>query len=578
MLPARPRVSVNLRPGVITPGSAFDALVRLDSRRVIPVKRVDCRLRGEVLVMQANGMFATQRIVELAASATPKTLPAGPSELRVRFAIPPSAPPSYRGTTIRAAYTLTVYVDIPWWIDRESTFVIPVSAPPASVTDRGAKSFARVQDSGLRVECALDRTVVAPGGVLAGRLAFFGVEAAGLRAVRVRLRCLERWGAGTIDGPNYLVEIPIERQVDGDAHTFRMRIPEDAVPAFDTPTGCMWWQLDVEGDTKGRATATLLDVPIQVVAPETSGLDFFSELPLIGDQRRAEMLARIARRTGLRHEVETDRLVGQFGGVSLSIERVAATGHNRVELRWRPLGIALSVGPARWNDAISRYEITVGLPMFDEAYQVRGREARQVLAVVTPFAHADGLLHSLRNCAIRDDGASLVAPSQPDEESLMRLAYSAASLAERVRIGIEGMPPPQHFAEHADAWRSLAGRFRGQFRQGDCAMHRLELFNERLDVEHVWDDARVRETIVRAHFDPPLEAPPDRSRPESVRADWREALDALDAQGGRWSVTKTALEVRVAAVRDAVDAERWIDVVASTARTLQGRRNTGPFR
>lgn len=578
MLPARPRVSVNLRPGVITPGSAFDALVRLDSRRSIPVKRVDCRLRGEALVMQANGMFASHRLVDLAASATPRSLPAGPSELRVRFAIPSNAPPSYQGTTLRAAYTLVVYVDIPWWIDRESTFAIPVSALPASVTDRGAKSFARVQPSGLRVECALDRTVVAPGGVLAGRLAFFGVEAARLGAVRVRLRCLEGWRSGTIDGPNYIVELPIARHVDGDAHTFRMRIPEDAVPAFKTPAGSMWWQLDIEGDTKVGGAATLLDIPIQVVAPQTTGLDFFSELPLVGDQRRAEMLARIARRTGLRHEAETDRLVGQFGGVSLSIERVAATGHNRVELRWRPLGIALSVGPARWNDAISRHEITVGSPLFDEKYQVRGREAPQVLAVVTPFARADEFLHSVRDCTIRDDGASLVAPSQPDEESLMQLAYSAAGLAERVRAGIEGMPPPRHFEQHAEGWRSLAGRFRGQFRQGDCAMHRLELFNERLDIEHAWDDATVRETIVRAHFDPPLEAPPDRSRPESVRADWREALAAIDAQGGRWSATTTAIEVRVAALRDAVDAERWIDVVASTARTLQGRRNTGPFR
>lgn len=577
MLPARPVVSVHLRPGVITPGSSFEAIVRLESRRRLAISSVDCRFSGDMTITSGGVVTNATRVVDLHATASPKELPAGPSELRVRFAVPAHAPPSYSGTTMQCDYRLRVYVDIPWWLDRETTFSIPVTAGPGDAVAQGELTKLTLHDSGLQTECAIDRTVVTPGGVIAGRVAFLGVAGSGLRDVRIRLRCLEMHEREVFDGRNYVVEVPIDRHIDGDAHTFRVKMPEDAVPSFWFGVFGTRWRLELEADTKLGHSA-LLGFDINVVAKQTVGLDFFAELPLVGDQRRSQMLSRIARRTGLFHEVTTDRLVGDRDGVSLTLERDAATGCNRIELRWRPLAINLAVSAARWNDALSPNEINVGVPEFDKRFQVRGREAPQVNAALEPFLLAHTFIATLSECTIRDDGATLVAPAQHAEEALMGIAYDASAIARRVRAVIETLPPPAHFADVADAWRALAARYRGRFRVGDCALLDLELLTERVSIVHTFVGAKVRETVVRVPFDPALTAVPNRAKPETIRADWREPLAGIEASGGAWTASENALEVRVAPLREAVEAERWIERAVAVARVLQGRRDTGPFR
>jgi|LNFM01.1.fsa_nt_gb hypothetical protein len=574
---ARPKVTVHLQPGTITAGTAFDSIIRLESRRKIPVETIDCRFWGTASTVLNGRAYEDRRIVDLRAEATPKHLPAGPWELRVRFAVPANAPPAYSGTSLRIEYLLSVSVDVPWWFDRESQFVIPVIAPPAPAAAPGPSSLIADHDSGVRVECALDRSVLAPGGVVAGRVAFWRTRASELGAVKLRLRCVEETPFGAIDGANFIVELPLPRHIDGEAHTFRMKIPESAVPAFHCTFGSTRWRLDVEAKTR-LGEATLLAFPLNVVAKESAGLEFFSKLPLIGDQRRGRMLSRIARRTGLHHDVDTDRLLGELGAVSVSLEREHATGRNRIELRWRPLAIGLSVGASRWSDALSPEEITVGHAAFDERFQVRGREPSQVVAAIAPFVEAHDFIRTLDDLTIRDDGASLSAPSVYDEESLTHLAYSALKLAERMRAACESIVPASFVAPHHDEWRALAERHQGRFRPGDGALLQLQLLTERASLEHAFDRATVRETILRVPLDPPMQAPPDRERPDSIRAEWREQLAGLESSGARWIATSSTLELRVAPVAAPREAERWIERIVAAARVLQGRRDTGPFR
>jgi hypothetical protein len=371
VIPSRPKVNVLLRPGVIQTGSSFEAIVRLESARLTRVDAINVRFWGEEQLRWSESYDPARRIVDLVAVDRPKQIARGAHEIRVRFAVPATAPPTYGGTTVHVNYTLQVHVDIPWWPDRVTEFTVPVAPAPSIVNEAGTRS--RVVDSvGLPyVEAAVDRLALAPGDVITGRVSFSRTKESALGRVKLRLRCVETTRFGMNDGPNFVLELPIARHRDGDGHAFRLKIPDNAVPAFACSAGSTAWRLDLDAEVSGREV-TLLAFPLQIVAKGTQGIDGARELPLVGDQRRAELNARVARACGIAYDAGEELLRGAHESVSYTVGR-GADGSTEATLQWRPLGIDLSLGPARWNDFLSPLEITVGEKAFDERFQLRGR-------------------------------------------------------------------------------------------------------------------------------------------------------------------------------------------------------------
>ncbi|MFO0558316.1 MAG: hypothetical protein U0269_09865 [Polyangiales bacterium] len=578
-MPSRPNVTVKLRPGVITPGSTFEAIIELEGARSTKVDAIEARFWGETQSYYGEASNFAQRVVDLVATDRPKQLPVGRYEMRVRFAVPPNAPVSYRGTTLRAEYTLRVHVDIPWWIDRVAEFTIPITAAPVHVEQRGPSllDFDGGADD-VRVECAIDRTILAPGSVLTGNVAFFRTREAGLGHVKLRLRCIERTAFGDIDGLNFVLDLPITRHVDGQAQTFRMKIPEGVVAQVQGPAGSTRWQLDVETNSKHGAR-TLLRFPLTLVSAGSDGVDQPVELPLIGDQWRQQMIARVARQCAMHFDAGAQRLLGDIDGIGLEIGP-SSLGGTEAKMRWPHLGIGVRVGPSRWNDALSPHEIIVGHAAFDERYQVRGREESQVRALLALGADALQYLSEAQSLTIDDD---LLTITQPDfatrEESLIRFVRLMQAMTSAMRQRISAVPPASLIADQLEGWRSLAARYSARLREGDGAIERAELGAERLTLAHEFNGAVAAKTTITARLDPPIAEPPTKGVASTLRSEWASALSAIEAAGGAWRCTSDALIVEVTPAISAPDAaEPWISRVASASRVIQGRRETGPFR
>lgn len=578
-MPARPQVTVRLRPGVITPGSTFEAIIELDAQRATKVASVEARFTGETQSYYGEATNLVQRVVDLVAVDRPKQLPVGRYEVRVRFAVPPQAPVSYRGTTLRAEYTLRVHVDIPWWIDRVAEFTVPVTSVPIRVEQRGPSllSFDGGADD-LRAECAIDRTMLAPGSVLTGNIAFFRTREAGLGYVKLRLRCIERTSFGDVDGVNYVLDLPIARHIDGQSHAFRMKIPEGVVTQVQSSSGSTRWQLDLETSSK-HGTRTLLRFPLVFVSAGSEGVDQPVELPLIGDHWRQQMMARVARQCALHFDASTQRLIGDVEGVSLDVG-ASALGGTEAKLRWPALGMDLHVGPSRWGDSLSPLEILVDHKDFDERYQVRGRDPAQVRALLG--LGADGLLYlaQAQGLVIDDDGMTI---TQTDlaarEETLIRFVRIVQAFASTMRARIASLPPCGLVADQLDGWRSLAARYTARLRETDGTILRAELGTERVTVTHEFKNNVPARTTFTAKLDPALSDPPTMGVATSIRSEWRAALDAIEAAGGAWRCAADSFAVDVTpAVRAPEEAEAWLGRVASASRAIQGRRETGPFR
>lgn len=579
---SRPKVQVHLRPGVITPGSTFETIVRLDSRRELVVNAVSAQFTGVAVAFWAGQFQPPARIVDLVGVDKPKKLPAGPYEMRVRFAVPNGAPPSYEGTTLRVAYTVKIHVNIPWWIDREAEYTVPIVGAPVRAGD--ARPVAAVWDrpDDVYAECAIDRVAVAPGGVLTGRVAFSRTRESALGSVRLRLRCIERSLYGENDGANFVLDLPITRHIDGVAHTFRMKIPDKAVPAFASLSGSTHWRLDVDVKTRG-VERTLLSFPLEIVPEGSSGIDGPSELPLIGDQRRSEMLARIARQSGMILEPSSQRLVGTVEGLPIEIG-ASSDGHTELRVKWGPLGLGLSVGPSRWNDALSPHEIVIGHEAFDQRYQIRGRERAQVQALLALPRPLLDTLAEARALTMDDESfAVAVADLSNDEPALLRFVHAARAMAAALREPLRQVPVCASIAPSIEAWRALASRYTARLCEADGSLRGAEIGAERLNLAHVFKssgkDASAVETTIVARLDPALSEPPSPELPASVRAEWKSALEALANEGGRWKCDANELRVEVVpALLDPLAAERWIVRVAHAAKVIQGRRDTGPFR
>ncbi len=568
---------MSLRPGLILPGSAFEAIVRLDARRATAVDAIEMRFWGESQNFYGESHNIPHRFVDLVATDRPKRLAAGPYEVRARFAVPATAPHSYKGTTLRTDYTLRVHVDIPWWPDRVSEFTIPVVAAPIRVEQESAVLRIHDRPGDVRAEVAIDRATLAPGAVLTGRVAFSRTRESGLGHCKLRLRCIESTVYGQHDGVNYVLELPITRHVDGRALTFRMRIPEGASPALNSAVGTTRWQLDLDVTTRG-VERTLVSFALQVVGAGSEGVDLPTELPLIGEQWLGEMMARVARQCGMHFDASSQRLIGDVEGLALDVGQ-SQSGSTEARVRWPRLGLGLRVGQARWQDALAPEEIELDHKPFDDKYQLRGRERAQVVALLALPPEVLDYLAQAESLTADDHGMTLtVADVSTREESFTRFVRIAQAVTATLRQRINSVPPSAVVSANVDGWRALAARYSARLCTGDGAIERAELGTERLNLAHEFKAEHAVATRIEAALDPPLPSPPSPDDARTIRAEHKDKLDALVAAGGRWRCTDTTLTVTVEPLRDPDEADRWLNRVASASRAIQGRRETGPFR
>jgi hypothetical protein len=585
---SRPALKVYIAPSPARPGDTLQVSAVLTSRRATPVAAVEFRLRcterTTVPQDRSASVFEEQHFSLVARHAGALLTP-GEHRYGALFPLPRTTPATYESDLTRVACELEVRVEIPWWADRTGRYAVEVQ--PAAVVGVSAQPqlFATArrgpQGKELYAECSLDSVLLEPGGVVRGSLSLSNVSATRVERVTAALSLSEVQHAGGyrrswVQG-RYDFVLHEGRVADGEPIPFGLALPRSLPVSGRTRLVDVAWTLDIAAEGAWR-TSTLLSIPVTLLPPGSLPRDGVRALPpAVGRDRRRLVWTPVAAQLGLTYDADADAIRGRAGDVALAIaveQRVRDGLFTTATLSWPSLGIALSVGPSRWSDRFTEREIDVGDAAFDARFQVRGRFAEQVRALLDADVRAR--IPPEADTRIDDAGATLSAPGAlADPAAITAFARAVTRLAQAFDAAVRALPPPPAMRPYADAWRAFAERARARYSPGPCAVAGGRFGVDRFDVACQWSDAgELAATVVTLHLDPTLAAAPD----EAQRA---EALAAVRAVRPDASLAATAEALTCALptlTEEPATLEPLLDVIARAGRKLQGRADAAPYR
>jgi hypothetical protein len=593
----RPKLKLLLTPRAVVPGARLRTETVLTARAATPVKHVSIRLRATVrTTVGAGHAQAIHEHVfhERAWLSKPLTLHPGELRVPVEFEIPPDAPASYVSPMASVAYTLSVHVAIPWWLDRRADFLVPVTNPVAAAApDPAPRAFA-TSTEGPRgtdafMEVALDATQLAAGAAVGGSVSLQNLGGRNVRGVDLSFIEIE-----TVSLPRHEVRearrftlrVHDGRPLEGSALRFRVRLPDAATPTF----------------TLGAATRPLLQVRtfVELRADVAWGDDIVVRAPLlvapkgsaaapagrgwvapVGRERQTLVWREVATKLGLAPDADAQRMTGQRAGVTIEIgaEHRDDDYWLTASLGWPDLGLDLDVAERSWTDALALDVLRSGDPRIDRRLRAHAREHAQARAIVTPDVLA--AVMAFDEVALDDRGGRL---------ALRGAAHVAAKLeafiggvlvaADTLARGIARIPAPAMFSDDLIAWEAAAARLRGRLELGRMWVHDGRIGVDAVEVGNVWarDGAHLG-GLLRVTIDPPLEQPPaslaDPALSPAARDLWRE----LAARTRSVRVGAAAIDLELEGkLADPQTATPLLDLAIALRRALGGVLAAGPFR
>ncbi len=591
----RPKVRIRLDPPVPLPGQSVRADVTLVSRAETPVKFVKLSLLGRETAVVNPGRYqfnVRNTPVSLAASFEPGALAPGEKTCSVRFDLPAAIPASYRGAYASIVYELGIHVSIPWWPDLRESFDVIVGRSSPTAIEPKPGSFC-THDGGPRgtdlyVEAALDSVTIAAGGVLAGAISISNVAHHRVRAVDVLFHALERPKhprAGALESQAFRARIHDGSPDDAAPLPFRIRLPLEAVPGFESQAISLHWQLEVRARVAWGSDAVLL-VPITVL-PRTADTSELSRTPRwvapVGRERRAKVWAHVAESAGLANDAEQERMLARVGDVDVMVhleDRGAKGPHMVARLRWPALGLGLLAGPRRWNPFGHGEHFVAEIPLARGHLVVSAREPEQARDLVT-----DGLrlaFLAATEVDLGEEGATLAARgSAHSVEQLQNFVAGAMSLVRALVDAKNRVPPPAAMRECVAAWEQFAVRVGGRLERGRMFVHDGRYGSERVELGTHWhDDGSFARTTLTVRFEQPLPSPPpDPTRAESLSASLRAHVEALVSPGRRLEFTSDFVRIEFDRIVERPgEIEPQLDRLAQISRNLRGERDQVPFR
>lgn len=593
LMRSRPDLKVWIHPSPVSPGEALRVTAVLASASETPTEGVEFKLtRRERSTGIVDGRYDSRECVwtPLVARHPGAVLTPGEHRYRAVIPLPRDSAPAYRSRMSSIEYVLEVRVDIPWWPDRVGEYEVPVALPSLGGAVEPAAglyaSSASRPAAELYVECSIDNRYLEPGGLLYGRVSFLNVHTATIRRVVVALVLSERLN----DQP---APQPVERHTftlhegtppEATQIPFALRLPDDLSPAFSATLFTVGWHLELIAESLWGAT-TLLSAPVTVlprgsVRPQVERS--VAGAPVVGADRRKLTWAPVARLFDFSYDEAHDVTRGTVGRVSVSIaveQRLRDGFYTTARLRWSPLGVGLSIGPAQWSDRFSDREIKVGDAAFDDAFQVRGRFESQVRAVCEPSVRT--LLAVSTDARVGDDEAVVsVRGALLNYDEVRSFTSHVRSLATALDRAMGQVPPPPEVkGEDAEVWRAFAERLHGRFEVGRVYVHDGAWGAERVSAGLRWSaEGEFEATALRVTIDPPLAEtvdPDDPNLNERVRARIAELREVTEAI----TVRRDALDADLARrVTSPTSLEPVLDRMVTLVRCLQGRSEAAPYR
>ena len=574
---SRPTVRVRITPSVLEPGATFVAAVELDFKSETPVEHVRISFGyWETSFQSWRGPLQEREHVW-----KPGKLATGKHVREVRFQVPLMGAPSFRGSGTSVSYLVSVHVDIPWWVNRDATFSIPVVVAPETPPDAPQPLVATSDGpraNELYVELSADRDHIAPGETLSGSVSLAnvasrrvrGVEAGFIRRERDLSRGFHvdtRWTA-----PIHRGEAPEQESIP-----FRISLPADAVPSFRTPTFAVEWRFEVRA-LVSYGEDVVLGFPIKVLRRRPDEPLQSRKPYLVGRDRWTAVWEAIAQRTGMIFSKETQSLTAAAGSaVSLELRREVAGAHVAVigRIRYPHLGLGLNLHERSLSDLLASRKVPLRNPVVETRFVATAREPAQAERVLD-----DNLLQSLlpfSDVRMNDDELVFaVARAATTAQSLTPVVGAAQRTLEWIAKAVARVPPPSAMAASAPAWEAFARSVGGRLEYGRMWIHDGEIGGERFAVGCVWHDSSL-DTSVTVHAAPPFEDGFVVDDP-SLSPATRECLKTLAKLPGFVGARDGVSWVLPGGIPDPETLREHLEIAAKLIRGRRGLTAAGPFR
>lgn len=592
---SRPLVRVLYDRALIEPGSSFDVDVILTSRSETPTDYVEVTLTADVAVSIPQGKTYATRAAPLAVPQsmrwTPGTLAPGEYRQRVRFAIAPNMPPSYRAGPgwCRVTYVIGVHVAIPLWVDRYASFALPIATPARMPVQTGTAAIVATHPRGptagqVYIEASLDATQLRPGDELRGDVSIANVAAKRIRRVTIAFVVYEatrapmvtahvvaRWAATLVSGP----------PPEGETFPFRFTIPTQLWPSFDAHLFSLQWQFEVCVDVV-LGSDVVLTIPLDVLRlpPGVEMPQSRRALP-VGRERLGRLWAMVAQRIGVSYDDSEAAMIATQGAVTMKLVREAYQGTLGIVAHYRypHLGMDVHLGPrGLLGTMFTRGSFETKSRAASDRFTIAGREPAQLAAFfdATLATH----LASATSAEMDDDLAHVrVAGAASSANTLETVARGALGLLALFNAAIARIPPPAAMSAHEHAWRDFAATYGGRYEPGRVWIHDATLHGFRFDIGTAWEphDTKPLFTVVHVPIEPPLERAPT-VEDASLSAGAREALRGLVALEG-FHAEATEMGFAVARITpDPATLMPQVEAIITVLRALRGAVAAGPFR
>ena len=487
-------------PRILLPSQEFCVTIVAVARRPVPVEFVDVTLQGAESTRIGSGQYQqsqTRIIVRLYARVSEACeLPAGRTEYRCRFTLPPDSPPSYHGTGASVTYKMSVRVSIPWWPDAKPSFWINVS-PLAPPLVKGRPVLYSTEPDGPtgkepHMEVSLSDDTVLSGGTVHGAVALHNVAFNSYHGLRAVLTGYETVSVGSRTNRHkarrYPFDIPFTNPAEGQSIPFSLRIPAGVPASYRSKLWRTNWTLQMQAQLRWRRDL-VAEVPLQMQPrPHIKGvLDRqFHAPPSVGEERMLSVWRRVAEGSGYTFDGQAlARTVGQVN-VTVAREHHGGDGIFVVAvLDFDSLHLRLQVQQARGLKLLGG-GLSLGQGDWDRKYHVTGRERAQLHALLcglpdvpqTTMAQ-DGqdpsslvqLLWRATTVELSDDRfAVLWRDAGQSEASLRRITEHAVAVARQLQRARVKIPAPAAMARATGAWAELAGKLHGPLEHARMAI------------------------------------------------------------------------------------------------------------
>lgn len=587
---SRPLVKVRTSAAVLEPGMPFEVEIELVSRSETPTDSVAVRFDASELSVYGAGKGARvhSRIWESqAASWTPGKLGVGSVKQRFSFHVPEGAPPTYEGVRCRIEYRLHVTVDIPWWVDREASFVLPV-APAATPLRPASPLIVATSSEGPRpgqlyIEASIDATELAPGDVLTGVVSFANVSAKRIRAIRIGFVSSEhvKLPASQVeDAMVYATTLLSGPPPEEEPVPFRIVLPKGVTPSFSSRPFSFRWRFEIRADI-ALGTDEVLSVPLEVRRPPPN----VPRAPRpgrtwsVGRDRLRAVWQQVAARVAMELDSAGTSLRAARGPVSLVMHREALDGRLGVVARfaWPHLGLDLRLVERSWTHVFASGAVRLSNPAADPRFAAFGREAAQCGPFLDPEMLQ--LMLSAGSVKLDDDGAAFGVPTgATTAPALEGVANTCLRLAELFAAACERVPPPASVAANVDAWRGYAASVGGRLELGRMWIHDANLEGERFELGSTWEPSgEFHGTVVRFPIEPPLEQEL-RVEDPALSPLARELLRGLVGLPGFHATTQEIGFLLPDRVPDPATLHPQVESLAKLLRSKRGLLVAGPFR